>query len=85
MVYGIYRIYIYIYYVSANKMTKRRLLAAKRMFKKKRRKIQIDTYITYSTAKQIKPESKDIVGEKCIRNDNGVPAFNEEEKKKACK
>ena len=53
MVYGIYRIYIYIYYVSANKMTKRRLLAAKRMFKKKRRKIQIDTYITYSTAKQI--------------------------------
>ena len=49
----VYIEYIYIHYVSANKMTKRRLFAAKKMFKKKRRNIQIDTYITYSTAKQI--------------------------------
>ena len=55
------------------------------MLKKKRRKIQTDTYITYSTTKQIKQENKDIVGEKCLRNDNGVLAFNEEEKKKAWK
>ena len=81
----VYIEYIYIHYVSANKMTKRRLFATKKMFKKKRRKIQIDTYIIYSTAKQIEQQNKDIVGEKCIRNDNGVPAFNEEEKKKACK
>ena len=81
----VYIEYIYIHYVSANKMTKRRLFAAKKMFKKKRRKIQIDTYIIYSTAKQIEQQNKDIVGEKCIRNDNGVPAFNEEEKKKAWK
>ena len=81
----VYIEYIYIHYVSANKMTKRRLFATKKMFKKKRRKIQIDTYIIYSTAKQIEQQNKDIVGEKCIRNDNVVPAFNEEEKKKAWK
>ena len=36
-------------------------------------------------AKQMKQENKDIVGEKCIRNDNDVLAFNEEDKKKAWK
>ena len=31
----------------------------------------------------MKQENKDIVGEKYIRDDNGVLAFNEEDKKKA--
>ena len=33
----------------------------------------------------MKQENKDIVKEKCIQDDNGVLAFNEEEKKKAWK
>ena len=33
--------------------------------------------------KTMKQENKDIVGEKYIRDDNGVLAFNEEDKKKA--
>ena len=33
----------------------------------------------------MKQENKEIVGEKCIRDDNGVLAFNEEDKKKAWK
>ena len=33
----------------------------------------------------MKQENKDIVGKKCIRDDNGVLAFNEEDKKKAWK
>ena len=33
----------------------------------------------------MKQENKDIVGEKCIRDDDGVLAFNEEEKKKVWK
>ena len=33
----------------------------------------------------MKQKHKDIAGEKCIRDDNGVLAFNEEKKKKAWK
>ena len=47
--------------------------------------IETDTHIIYHIAKQMKQESKDIVGEKCIWDDNGVLAFNEEEKKQAWK
>ena len=47
--------------------------------------IEPDTHIIYHIAKQMKQENKDIVGEKCIRDDNIVLAFNEEEKNKAWK
>ena len=33
----------------------------------------------------MKQENKDVVGEKCIRGNNGVLVLNEEEKKKAWK
>ena len=33
----------------------------------------------------MKQENKDVVGEKCIRDNNGVLVLNEEEKKKAWK
>ena len=39
--------------------------------------------IHISSTKQMKQENKDIVGKKCIWDDNGVLAFNEEDKKKA--
>ena len=39
----------------------------------------------YRIAKQMKQENKDIIGEKCIWDNNGVLAFNEEQKKKAWK
>ena len=43
------------------------------------RNIETDTHI-YRTAKQVKLENKDFVGEKCIWDDNGVLAFNEDKK-----
>ena len=43
------------------------------------------THIIYQRTKQIKQENKDIVVKKCIQDDNGLLAFNEEDKKKACK
>ena len=43
------------------------------------RNIETDTHI-YRTAKQVKQENKDFVGEKCIWDDNGVLAFNEDKK-----
>ena len=46
--------------------------------------IETDKHI-YRIAKQMKQENKDTVGKKCIRDDNSVLAFNEEEKKKAWK
>ena len=59
--------------------------AKKKAEKENMKDIETDTHIIYRRAKQMKQESKDIVGEKCIRDDNGVLAFNEEEKKKAWK
>ena len=47
--------------------------------------IETDTYIIFCTVKKMKQENKDIVGEKRTRDENGVLAFNEEEKKKAWK
>ena len=59
--------------------------AKKKAEKEKMKNIEPDTHIIYHIAKQMKQENKDIVGEKCIRDDNSVLAFNEEEKNKAWK
>ena len=59
--------------------------AKKKAEKEKMKNIEPDTHIIYHIAKQMKQENKDIVGEKCIRDDNGVLAFNEEEKKEVWK
>ena len=72
-------------YVLAKKVAKRREFAAKKKVEKEKIKdIETDTHI-YCIAKQMKQENKNIVGEKCIRDDNGVLAFNEEEKKEVWK
>ena len=70
-------------YVLATKVAKRRMFAAKK--KEKMKDIETDTHIIYCMAKQMMQENKYIVGKKCIRDDNGVLAFNEDEKKKAWK
>ena len=71
-------------------MAKRRVFAAKKKAEKEKMKdIKTDTHIIYRIAKHKEEdkeqEHKDIVGEKCIRDDNGVLAFNGEEKKKTLK
>ena len=73
-------------YNLAKKVVKQRVFAAKKKVEKEKMKdIDTDTHIIYHIAKHIKQKNKDILGEKCIRNDNGVLAFNEEDKKKAWK
>ena len=68
-------------YVLAKKVAKRGVFAAKKKAEKEKMEdIKTDIHIIYCTAKQMKQENKDIVGKKCIRDDNGVLAFNEEEK-----
>ena len=44
--------------------------------------IETDTHITYRIAKQMKQENKDIVGEKCIWDDNGVKHLMKKKRKK---
>ena len=67
-------------------MAKRRVFAAKKKAEKgKMKDIETDTHIIYGIAKQMKQENKDTVDKKCIQDDNGVLAFNEEERKKAWK
>ena len=44
-----------------------------------------DTHILYRIAKQMNKKTKILLAKKCIRDDNGVLAFNEEDKKKAWK
>ena len=67
-------------YVLATKMAKQRVFAAKKKAEKEKMKdIETDTHIIYHIAKQLKQENKDIVGKKCIWDDNGVLAFNEED------
>ena len=75
-------------YILAKRVAKQRVFAAK--LKKKEWKILklihiFSTHIIYQRTKQIKQENKDIVIKKCIQDDNGLLAFNEEDKKKACK
>ena len=72
----------------AKRVAKQRVFAAK--LKKKGWKILklihiSSTHIIYQRAKQIKQENKDIIAKKCIRDDNGLLAFNEEDKNKACR
>ena len=67
-------------YVLATKMAKQRVFAAKKKAEKEKMKdIETDTHIIYHIAKQLKQENKAIVGKKCIWDDNGVLAFNEED------
>ena len=61
------------------------LAAKKKAIKEKMKDIETDTHIIYRIAKQMKQRNKDTVGEKCIQYENGVLAFNEEDKKKAWK
>ena len=71
-------------YVLAKKVAKRRVLAAKKKKKDEKEKmkdVKTDTHIIYRIAKQLKQENKDIVSKKCIRDNIGVLAFNEEGKK----
>ena len=53
----------------------------KKAEKEKMKDIENDTHIIYYKAKQMKQENKDTVGKKCIQDDNGVLAFNEDKKK----
>ena len=67
-------------------MAKRRVFTAKKKAEKEKMKdIETDTHIIYSIAKQMKQENKDIVGKKCFWDDNGVIAFNGDDKKKTWK
>ena len=67
-------------------MAKQTVFAAKKKAEKEKlNDIDSDSNIIYRIAKQMKQENKDIVGEKCIRDDDGVLAFNIEDKKKAWK
>ena len=43
---------------------------------------ETDTHIIYRIAKQMKQENKDIVGEKCIWDDNGVKHLMKKKRKK---
>ena len=73
-------------YVLAKKVAKQTVFAAKKKAEKEKlNHIDSDSNIIYRIAKQMKQENKDIVGEKCIRDDDGVLAFNVEDKKKAWK
>ena len=73
-------------YVLAKKVAKGRVFATKKKAEKEKMKnIETDTHIIYRIAKQTKHENKDIVVDKCIWDNNGVLAFNEEDKKKAWK
>ena len=73
-------------YVLAKKVAKQREFAAKKKAEKEKIKdIETDTHIIHCIAKQMKPENKDIVGEKFIWDDNSVLAFNEKENKKSWK
>ena len=60
-------------------------MKGEKKLKEKMEDIKTDAHI-YRIAKQMNQEHKDIAGEKCIWDVNGVLAFNEEgEKKKAWK
>ena len=73
-------------YVLAKKVAKQTVFAAKKKAEKEKlNDIDSDSNIIYRIVKQMKQENKDIVGEKCIRDDDGVLAFNVEDKKKAWK
>ena len=73
-------------YVLAKKVAKQTVFASKKKAEKEKlNDIDSDSNIIYRIAKQMKQENKDIVGEKCIRDDDGVLAFNVEDKKKAWK
>ena len=56
--------------------------AKKKVEKEKMKDIETDTHVIYRMAKQMKQENKYIVDQKCIRDFNGVLAFNEEDKKR---
>ena len=73
-------------YVLAKKVDKQTVFAAKKKAEKEKlNDIDSDSNIIYRIAKEMKQENKDIVGEKCIRDDDGVLAFNVKDKKKAWK
>ena len=70
----------------AKKVAKQTVFSAKKKAEKEKlNDIDSDSNIIYRIAKQMKQENKDIIGEKCIRDDDGVLAFNIEDKKKAWK
>ena len=56
--------------------------AKKKVEKEKMKDIETDTHVIYRMAKQMKQENKYIVDKTCIRDFNGVLAFNEEDKKR---
>ena len=69
-------------YVLTKKVAKLRVFIAKKKAEQEKMKdIETDTHIIYRIAKQMKQENKDTVGKKCIQNDSGVLAFNEDNKK----
>ena len=74
------------HYILAKKVPKQWVFAEKKKAEKEKMKdIKTDTHIVYRIAKQMKQEHRDIVGKKCVRDDNDVLAFNEEEQKKTWK
>lgn len=73
-------------YVEAKRVAKQVVFAAKKKAEKvKLKDVEGDKQKIFRIAKQMRMENKDIIGEKCIRDDNGNLALSEAEKKKAWK
>ena len=73
-------------YNLAKKVVKQTVFAAKKKAEKEKlNNIEKDTVTVFRIAKQMRKENKDIVGEKCIRNDSGKLAYSDDEKKIAWK
>ena len=71
-------------YTLAKKVAKQTVFAAKKKAEiEKLKNVENDDVTVFRIAKQMRKENKDIVGEKCIRDDSGKLAYSDEEKKKA--
>ena len=71
-------------YTLAKKVAKQTVFAAKKKAEiEKLKNVENDDVTVFHIAKQMRKENKDILGEKCIRDDSGKLACSGEEKKKA--
>ena len=71
-------------YTLAKKVAKQTVFTAKKKAEKEKLKdIEKDDITVFRIAKQMMKEKKDIVGEKCIRDDSGKLAYSDNEKTKA--
>ena len=73
-------------YTLVKKIAKQTVLAAKKKAENEKFKNIENNYVTvFRLAKQMRKENKDIIGEKCIRDNSGKLAYSDDEKIKAWK